>query len=95
MVPTTKGNGISAELDITFTSDVSIKGTSQEMPIITNNGNSPSDANGETDSQVPTIKTYPHVYFYIENDPNGTPRHILIIFVFNSIAGQQKNGIRK
>ncbi|GKB39650.1 ubiquitin carboxyl-terminal hydrolase 26 [Tanacetum coccineum] len=55
-------NCISAELDITVSAEVVMLGISEEMPIITEeNGNSSDDANGETDSQVPTIKTFPQV----------------------------------
>nr|GEV53258.1 ubiquitin carboxyl-terminal hydrolase 26 [Tanacetum cinerariifolium] len=55
-------NGISAELDVTVAAEAVMLGTSEEMLIIAEeNGNSSDDANGETDSQVPTIKTFPQV----------------------------------
>lgn len=54
-------NGISAEIDLSNSGDDVLIGTSEEMPITEENANSLDDANGDTESQGPIIKTYPEV----------------------------------
>lgn len=54
--------GIFAEIDYSNSAEASLLGTSEETPITEENiVNSLDDANGETESQGPTIKTYPEV----------------------------------
>ncbi|XP_024995808.1 ubiquitin carboxyl-terminal hydrolase 26 isoform X1 [Cynara cardunculus var. scolymus] len=53
--------GISAEIDSTNSAEDCLLGTLEEMPITEENVNSLDDANGETESQGPIIKTYPEV----------------------------------
>lgn len=55
-------NGISAEIDVSNSIEDSSLGTCEDMPITEENVNSLDEANGETESQGPTVKTYPEVY---------------------------------
>ncbi|KAL4565064.1 hypothetical protein LXL04_029146 [Taraxacum kok-saghyz] len=54
-------SGICAEIDLSNCGEDSLIGTSEDMPITEENVNSLDDANGDTESQGPIIKTYPEV----------------------------------